>query len=108
MFRKFIKPFLIIFSALFCLDWFLGVLRFYIKAAQTVFEILNIPFGIIALRLERTVPPMADTPLAEILAPPIFFAMVFLQAFLYTAVFLLAKYLWSKDKVRIALRRIPH
>ncbi len=108
MFRKFIRTFPIVFSVLFLMDWFLGVLKFYVRAAQTVFEMLNVPFGIIALRLERTVPPMTDTPIAEVLAPPVFFIMVFLQALLYTAVFLLAKYLLSKDKVRIALRRIPH
>jgi hypothetical protein len=31
-----------------------------------------------------------------------------LQAALYTAVFLLAKSLWNHEKVRAALRHIPH
>jgi len=108
MFKKFLKAFLIIFTTLFFIDWFLGVLRFSVKAAQTVLEVLNIPFGIIALRLEQTDPPMTDTPEVEILTIPVFFAMVFLQAILYTIVFMLAKKLWKNEKVRAVLRHIPH
>ena len=37
--KKFLKPFFITFTALFFIDWFLGVLRFYIQAAKTVLEI---------------------------------------------------------------------
>ena len=108
MFKKYLKPFLIIFTSLFFIDWFLGVLRFSVKAAETVFAVLNIPFGIIALRLEQTVPPMTDSPQVESLTIPVFFTMVLLQALLYTIVFLFAKKLWSKEKVRTALRHIPH
>jgi hypothetical protein len=108
MFKKFLKDFLIIFTALFFIDWFLGVLRFSVNAAQTVFEVLNVPFGIIALRLEQTVPPMTDNPQVEILTIPVFLTMVFLQALLYTVIFFAAKKLLSKEKVRTALRRIPY
>ena len=106
--KKFLKTFAIIFTALFFIDWFLGVLRFHVKAAQTVLEALNIPFGIIAFRLEKTVPPMTDTPPQESLALIVFLPVVFLQALLYTFVFLLAKYLWNKEKVRTAIRHVPH
>ncbi len=74
-------------------------------------EVLNIPFGIIALRLEEyTVShyPMSHPYNDEYLSAFVFFAMVFLQALLNTIVFLLAKKLWSKEKVRTALRHIPH
>lgn len=109
--KKFLKPFFITFTALFFIDWFLGVLRFYIQAAKTVLEILNIPFGIIALRLEEYAVsnyPMSHPYNDEFLGAFIFFATVFLQAFLYTIVFLLAKKLWRNEKVRTVLRHIPH
>lgn len=105
---KNLKIFLIIFVALFFIDWFLGVLRFTVRPAETVLAALNIPFGIIALRLEQTVPPMADTPRAEFLTIPIFVAMVFLQALLYTGAYLFAKKLWRRKNVRTALRHILH
>jgi ABC-type Na+ efflux pump permease subunit len=108
MLKRFLKVFAIILTALFFIDWFLGVLRFSVKEAQTVLEVLNVPFGIIALRLEQTVPPMTDTPQIEILTVPVFLAMVFLQALLYTGILFAAKKLLSKEKVRTALRRIPH
>lgn len=108
MAKRILKPFLTIFSALFFTDWFLGVLRFYAKPAETVLQVLNIPFGIIAIRLEQTVPPMTDTPQLEILTIPVFIGMVFLQALLYTAVFLLAKKLWKNQKIKTAIRHIPH
>ena len=108
MIKKNIKAFLLIFTALFFIDWFLGVLRFSFKPAETMLAALNIPFGIIALRLEHTVPPMTDTPQAELLTIPVFVAMVFLQALLYTGIYLLAKKLWHKKNVRTAMRRIPH
>ena len=108
MFKRFLKVFAIIFTALFFVDWFLGALRFSVNGAQTLLEVLNVPFGIIALRLEQTVPPMTDTSQLEILTIPVFLAMVFFQALLYTTIFFLAKKLLSKEKVRTVLRHIPY
>lgn len=107
MFKRFLKDFAIILTALFFIDWFLGVLRFSVKAAETVFEILNVPFGIIVLKFEATIPPLTDTPKLESLTILVFLAMVFLQALLYAIVFLLARKLLNKKKVRTVLRHIP-
>lgn len=53
MFKKFLKIYLIIFSSLFFIDWFLGVLRFSVKIAESFLMALNVPFGIIAVRGEE-------------------------------------------------------
>lgn len=109
--KKFLKSFLIILTALFFIDWFLGVLRFHIEAARTVLEAQNIPVGIIALRLEEHAEshyPMMHPYNNEFLIAFAFFAMVFLQALLYTIVFLLVKKLRNNEKVRTVLRHIPH
>jgi len=102
MFKKFLKIFAIIFTLLFFVDWFLGVLRFSVEIAQFFLEALNVPFGIIADNLEKYAVsqlPGSHFYNNEYFHMIVFIAMVFLQALLYSVIFWYGRTLWKKIRL---------
>ncbi len=102
MFKKFLKIYVIIFASLFFIDWILGVLRFSVGIAESFLKVLNIPFGIIAIRGEKYAGAYLPTTHLyndEYMQIILFIAMVFLQALLYSVIFWYRRILWKKIKV---------
>ncbi len=102
MFKKFLKIFAIVFTCLFFIDWFLGVLRFSVEIGQSLFDALNIPFGILANNLEEYASsqlPGSHLYNNEYFHMIMFVSMVFLQALLFSVIFWYGRIFWRKIRL---------